>query len=511
MRTKNTLLNFWTSFIPWLILGILGFVKIKIFINVFGSELNGLIQLAFQIFTFLSIVTLGFPAAVKFFLYKPLLKQDTKKINEILSGAKKTFDKIGSIIFIGGILFSFLIPYIVHELNFPKMFVFALFALYSLDYLTQYILLLPYKVIFDADQKTYIVNTILNTKHILFRLLELVLILLKINYLIILLVSVVGNIIATLLIVWKAKQKYSWINMKVKPDNRPLKMTKDVMFHKISNFVFHNTDVFVISVVSGLTSVSIYGAYNYIIQHLITLMMHILKSPQSSIANFLNSKLNKKEKINLISEYWTIVFFMTAIIVPIFAVSAGNFIKLWINRDYILSNLTIIMFGLVLWVHTINYAMFLLIEIAGLFKDTKKTAIISSLANVILSICLFYKLGILGALIATFISGGLMIIIYSIVFYKKVFNDSNKTFLQKNFVNLSYILSIIMIVITFQKYIVVKNLLMWTVIYGVVFLGNLIITLIFNTIFVKDTVYIKDRIKLMLARKNERTIEDNRF
>ncbi len=206
MRTKNSMLNFITSFFPWLILAVLGFFKIKFFINSYGSELNGLVQLAHQVFTFLSIASLGFTSAVIYYLYDPLIKKDHQKIDQILSGSKKTFKKIGTIIFIGGIIASLIVPYIIYQMDIPKIFVFLLFFLYALDYLSSYLLLLPYKVVFEADQKSYIVNYLMNTKQLLFRSLELFLILIKFNILLILLISVISNFIVNKLIITKSKK-----------------------------------------------------------------------------------------------------------------------------------------------------------------------------------------------------------------------------------------------------------------------------------------------------------------
>ena len=488
MRTKSTLLNFISSFIPWILLGVLGFIKIKYFIKIFGPELNGLVQLAYQIFTFLSIVTLGFPAAVKYYLYEPLAKGESDKINSILSGSKQIFKKIGIIIFIGGIFAALLIPYVVLELNFPKIFVFLLFLLYSLDYLTQYLLLLPYKVILEADQKTYIVNIILNSKNILFRVFELSLILLKVNYLLILSLSVILNVIATLIITQKTKKIYKWINLKEEPDTTPLKMTKDVMYHKINSFIFNNTDIFIISVFKGLTFVSIYGAYNYIIQHLTVLLNHIFRAPQASIANFINSDKSSEEKKELLNQYWLIVFMISLIVIPIFIVGSGDFVSLWISDNYRMSNITIILFGLVLWVQTLNSANSALVNVSGLFAETKRNVLMASISNVVLSLILVHKYNFSGILFATFLSGLMLLIVNTKTVFNKMININNKNFVFKISLVICYILLFVTLLPYISSYFLINSLMLWFLKYGIIFMINcLIIVLIFN----KKILYFK--------------------
>ncbi len=501
MRTKNSFLNFVTSFFPWLILAVLGFFKIKFFINSYGSELNGLVQLAHQVFTFLSIASLGFTSAVIYYLYDPLIKKDYNKINQILSGSKKIFKKIGTIIFIGGIIASLIVPYIIYQMDIPKTFVFLLFFLYALDYLSSYLLLLPYKVLFEADQKSYIINYLMNTKQLLFRSLELFLILIKFNILLILLISVISNFIVNKLIISKSKKIYKWLNLNEEEDTSPLKMTKDVFYHRIMKFIFHNTDVMLISIFKGLTAVSIYGAYNYIIQYLLQLINFIYKAPQAAIANFIKSGYEKEKKKSLIEEYLTISFLINLIVIPIFIVSASEFISLWIDQSYVLNKYIIFLFGITLWSDIITYSLFSLVEANGLFEETKKTALIASITNIVLSTILIFKFGIGGVLLATFLSNVFLHIFYSIIIFDHILKEKAIYFFKKYILNFIFIL--ILVLINFKISIVVNptNIINWALKYGIIFIINLIIILIISFIIDKHTKNIYKRTIRLLKKK----------
>lgn len=509
MRTKNSILNFSTSFFPWLFLAILGFFKINFFINSYGSELNGLVQLAHQVFSFLTIASAGFTSAVIFHLYEPLIKKDHKKINALLSGSKKSFKLIGIFIFICGVIASLIIPYIIYQSNIPNIFVFLLFFLYALDYLSSYLLMLPYRVILEADQKLYIVNVLLNGKQIIFRVLELYLITIKFNILLILLIGVIANLFVNILIAKKTKNIYSWLNLSAVPDKSPLKMTKDVLYHRVLNFVFHNCTIILLSIFKGLTAVSVYGAYNYIMQYLVRLINFVYEAPRASIANYFKSNKNKnKEK--LLNEYFTVTFILSLIIIPTFVISIGEFIKLWINDTYVLNKIVILLFGGVLWGNIITFSLFSLIEANGLFKETKKTATIASIINVIMSIVFVYYYGISGALLAIILGNILLHIFYSKKIYASVVNNKTTSFYNKYVLNIIFIIVLLIINNSISQSVSVNNLFLWFIKYGLIFILNILISILLNFIFDKNTKSIYKRIIIFIKKTQRKELKNEK-
>ena len=110
MKTKKTALNIITDVIPLLIVSLLGIFKVKLFINNLGDETFGLYNLFSNIMIYVSLVDGGLASAVLFSLYKPNMEGDKKKFNALLSGAFKTFSKIGMIVFGLAFVVSFFTP-----------------------------------------------------------------------------------------------------------------------------------------------------------------------------------------------------------------------------------------------------------------------------------------------------------------------------------------------------------------------------------------------------------------
>ena len=166
----------------------------------------------------------------------------------------------------------------------------------SIDYLLIYLLLMPYQTLLIADQKKYKVNVILNTKLFLFKIVELLLIAFKVEYILIIIVGIIFNVISNYLVVKQTLKNYPWLDKKSMPDYSTIDMTKDVFVHKISKIVFNNTDAILLSLFKGgLLSVSIYSSYNYIMSYLTQILEYILNSPLESFGNlFANTKENAK-------------------------------------------------------------------------------------------------------------------------------------------------------------------------------------------------------------------------
>ena len=112
-KVKTLKLNILTSVLPWAILAFVGFIKIKLFINIYGSELNGFIQLIAQIYSYISLVELGFGAAITYKLYKPLAEGNKEKIASLFNGARKTYKKVAIKMLGIGIVTSIVLPFVL--------------------------------------------------------------------------------------------------------------------------------------------------------------------------------------------------------------------------------------------------------------------------------------------------------------------------------------------------------------------------------------------------------------
>lgn len=476
MRTKKSILNFVSDIIPFFLLGILGFIKIKVFIDYLGIEVNGLVQLSTQIFAYLALAEAGFATAVIYKLYEPLANNEYKKVNAIVKGSVKIFRRIGIIMLLGGVVTAFIAPFVIQRGNISIYFISTVFLLYSVQYIVDYIFGLPYHTLLQADQKKYIANTYRNTIRILFRIFEIVLIVMGFNLIIVILLDIAFSFISNLIIINKTKKTYPWLNFEVEEDTSATEMTKDVFVHKINYLILSKTDIVILSIWGGLGLVSIYAAYDYVIKFLMDSVLRLFNSVSSGFGNLFSSNKKNHQPFN---EMLSFTFFLALIIAVTYQFGINAFVRSWLGNEFELSFYISLMFSLILFNRIVIKPIDVIRDANGLFKESKKYAISQSLTNIILSIILVNYYGIAGLLFATLLSSIIINIPFNVnLVYKNVLNISQEGYYAKYLITIS-----LFIIITYiTKDIVLNFNLIPTIIYigAFFFVFSVIVFILFN-------------------------------
>lgn len=406
-KVKTLKLNILTSVLPWAILAFVGFIKIKLFINIYGSELNGFIQLIAQIYSYISLVELGFGAAITYKLYKPLAVGNKEKIASLFNGARKTYKKVAIKMLGIGIVTSIVLPFILNYETLSIKTLIPVFLLYSLDYLLKYIWDLPCRILLYADQKRYKANIVVNVATLIVKGVELLLITTGLNYLLILGIIILLNAISYIALYIFTKKEYPWLKEYKEVDITAREMSKDIMAHKLSNVVFYGTDSIIISTTKGLGLAvsSIYGSYNYIITAIKNILGFVLTSPLELLGNkFAKENQDMDKNYALYREFVKSTYFIGIVLAATFCVCISNLMEIWISKEYILDTLTIIIFSLYIWYECISRTNLTIIEANGKYKETKYIEIAASILNIVLSLVLVRVWGIKGVVLATVIS-----------------------------------------------------------------------------------------------------------
>ena len=98
MRTKKIFLNMLCDILPYLLIGVVGILKMDVLITYIGDVGNGYYQTINQIISYVFLAQAGFSDAVIYSLYKPFADKNKDDINAIYGGSRKIFKRIGYII-----------------------------------------------------------------------------------------------------------------------------------------------------------------------------------------------------------------------------------------------------------------------------------------------------------------------------------------------------------------------------------------------------------------------------
>ena len=216
-------------------------------------------------------------------------------------------------------------------------------------------------------------------------------------------------------------------------------MTKDVIVHRISSLVFTKTDPIILSRYS-LGYVSIYSAYNYILDFLTTIVSKLYNALRASYCNIV--ALGQTEDKKYFRMFLSFSFFIATFCGITFFTTTNIFVgQIWLNKSNVLEASVVLLFSIIMYGRIVINPIYVARDSKGLYKETKSFTVIQAITNIILSLILVRKYEIFGVLLATVISQYLILIPCNVrVVYKDVFNEKIWSFTYKFLISIGMLI-----------------------------------------------------------------------
>ena len=438
MKSKVTLINIISSLTLQVVTVISGFIIPKIILTNFGSSVNGLVSSLNQFLSYITLIEGGITGVVLANLYKPLVDHDNKKISAVLVTAKKFFNKIGYLFIAYSIGVAVVYPILSKE-GFSWSFVASLTVVLSLNLLIQYLFSLSFRVLLQADKKLYVISftqiviTVCNIACAFFSV--------KIYPSIHLLKLLTGllYIIQPLVYGYFVKKHYS-INWGTEPDDNLLKERWNGFAINCAAFIHNSTDITILTIFTNLATVSIYGVYTLVTNGLNGLFAAVFRAIAPTVGQAyakgdeheLNKKLDLFEFITFISVYFC--FTLSGLLITPFVQLYTNGIT---DVDYIQP-----IFGVLIvmaeGLYLIKEPHLDLSYSANKFKELSVPAFVEAGINILVSIILVHKLGLIGVAIGT-IAGMTYRMAYQIYFTTKIVKNRKQWIFYKKLLAFSFV------------------------------------------------------------------------
>lgn len=502
MRTKKIALNMISDIFPYILIGIVGLVKVNVLIKYIGDVGNGYYQVINQIITYVFLAQLGFSEAVIYSLYKPFAEKNKGDINKIYTGSRIIFRNIGliilGIIFIVAVCLYFLYGF---EDGYRNSAIIC-FVVISCSYLISYFgKTQTYSAVLSAAQEKYIYSLVFNGLKLLCDIL-IVLVVIKFRNLesiaiVILIIKIIEEIVMRLVV----RKKYKWLKEVADANTSMVKMTKDLAWVQIGYIVLNNTDAIILVAIVGPVAVSIYTTYNFIVRYLNEIASRLELGAVFSFGNVFAKKEYDKA-YSLFKEFLSLFVIVGFGMSLTFLLGMRSFVNLWIgNSSYIIGYFSVCLFTLALFLNIIYYPLLALINANGLFKDSKVQIFICACINIILSIILVNFYGLNGLLIGTAISFIVNLGLKLKLIKNKVITNMNIVKISKIYLGMIGLLSLLMVLLyKVEKLILGLNLNFLTCILllGIIFV--LISSLTFGLLYTcnNDTRNLAKRGKLLI-------------
>lgn len=429
-RTTKSIKNSSIALIVnFLSLGI-NFFSRKIFLDYLGADILGLNSTAMSLLQFLNLAELGIGGAIAFTLYSPLFEGNKKNIAEIVLLQKYIYRKIGIFVLIGSIILMLFFPIIFDKIKLPLWYAYTSFGVYLFSSLIGYFV--NYKqILLSADQREYVIQISLRISNVIKSIFQIVSMLFLNNpYLWWLIWELVFAICASVWLNARTNSLYPYLNdysqsyiALKKKYNIVIIKVKQIFFHKLAAFALSQTSPIIIYAYTTLRVVTLYGNYMLIINGIGVMVNALFNGISAGIGNLVaehnEDKIRKVfyELLSVRTLIASIMSFSTFFLMP-------DLITLWIGREYLLPETTLIILSIILFVTIYRNTIDSFLSAYGLFRDIW-APITEAILNISLSIIMGAIWGLNGIL------GGVLISLLIIVCIWKPY------FLFRNGLNMS--------------------------------------------------------------------------
>lgn len=490
---KKAFYNIVSSLLFQSIMLITNFIVPNLIIHNYGSSINGLITSITQFLSFVVLLESGIGAVVLVKYYDALATNDSIKMSQVYKESKKFFDIIAYITIIYVIILCIIFPYIAKNNTSSRFTVTALILIISTTYLTQYFFGLVNQLVIQADQKTYIINFTKSIANLISTALIALFIFLKADIIIVKSVGAIALVSIPVIFSVYVKKNYN-INHNIERNKSILSDKWSGLGQHIAAFIHGNADIVLLTLFSGVLEVSVYSVYALITSGMHSVQTALSNGVSAAFGNMIANGENKKVKEYYIAfDYLNMLIFSILFTVAFFMILP--FVRLYTNGATDINYIRPLYAAIVLaadYLYCVRCSYSCIIYAAGHFRQTMKNSYIEAGINIVISLLLVNKYGLVGVGIGTLAAMVYRCIDYIYYLSKNIIYWDIKKTAYKYFINIIAFVIIYFIVRNFN-FNQINNVKQW-IIYAII------------TTLITAVIYIS--INLILNKKEVFTIYD---
>lgn len=385
----------------------MGLVVRTFFIRCLSAEYLGVNGLFSNILTVLSLAEMGVGSAITYSMYKPIATGDEQKIAQLLNLYRTAYRVIGSVIAVLGICIIPFLGSIIKDA--PEIENLTLIYLLFLGNTVASYFFAYKRSVLNADQMARIINYFTLFFQTIRNVLQIVVLILFKNFILYLLVQIICTILENIAISIYVDKRYPFLKQyKEQHVDESEKKTifnniKALFIYKIGGVALDGTDNIIISAFDGVIKVGLLSNYGLITGSLQAFLDRIASGLTGSVGNYI-AKENEDNHERLL-ENITFVYFILygAVFVGCMGV-LQPFIALWAGESYLLSYIIVFVHCINIYIYGMMNSVWTFRSTMGLFTHGKWRPLASAVINIIVSIFLANRIGLLGVLLGTTIT-----------------------------------------------------------------------------------------------------------
>lgn len=401
---KIATINIFSSLFLQFVAILSGFILPRLILTAFGSEINGLVSSITQFLNYISLFEGGVSVVIMSSLYSPLADKDYRKVSGIIKAADSFYRKLGLMYIVYALIISIGYPIVVKN-PYSFAFVASLSVILSSNLFVQFMFSISYRTLLIADRNGYIVYFSQSAFFVLNLIISFVVLAIYPEIHVLKFASAAAFAIQPLLYGIYIKKHYP-LDKHAEPDEEALSQKWDGFGQNFALFIHNNTDVVVLTLLANLKDVSVYSIYFMVINSVKTIVVSVSNAILPSVGNVYISG-NKERIENSFNLYVAIVYTLSSFVFSMCVILLIPFVKIYTSSVHD-ANYIQPLFGIILTTACILECLrepyLQLTFVAKKFKETTKYAYIEAGINIVISIVLVAKYGLIGVAIGTVIS-----------------------------------------------------------------------------------------------------------
>lgn len=402
-RIYNSIKNVSYGLVVTVVNTVTSFITRTVLIRFLGVEAVGLNGLFTEVIAMMSLAELGIGMAIVYSLYKPLQEKDHKRISQLMNLYRTAYNRVALCVFCIGLVLMPIIHLFISDVNYEINYIRGLFVLYVINTAGSY--LFSYKTsLLNADQKQYVVSVVNAGSKVLFTILSAILIALTRNYVLYVAALIVYTFTTNIIISRYVDKTYNFIDYSQKLEKEEKRVIlinlKNIFVKRVSGIITSSTDNVLISVLVSTVQVGFYSNYVMVFSLVRMLKTQFTNGITASIGNL--SVTEDANKCISVLRNLTYLYFCFGLIMTMGLVAVSDvFISIWLGSSFVMDSTIIYCAIFNLFIEICCEPLWRFLEVSGLFKKDKNIAILGSGINLIVSIVLGRRIGILGIFIGT--------------------------------------------------------------------------------------------------------------
>lgn len=501
-RSEKILLNSSSGLFLEFMTFLSGIILPRLIIGHFGSEVNGLITSITQFLAYLTLLQSGVGGVVKAALYRPLESKDKYAVSRVIKSTDIFFKRLAAITIAYLVALCIIYPFIVKD-SFDTWYTVFMILIIGMSTVAQYLFGITYQLVLQADQRNYIYNIAQVVTIIGNLLVSGILIHIGASIHLVKLLSGFVFVLRPVVINVYVRKKYK-VDTKVEPDNTAIKQRWYGVGFSVASFVHKKTDIFLLTIFSTLSNVSVYSVYSSVLNGIDSFVSNLTNSFQAAFGNMLarNEKDNIKEKFDVY------VFISNVLVTVVFSVTFLQmipFVRLYTAKvsdvEYIYP-----FFAFVISAAEMSFCLRqpyqAIITAAGHYKQTSVGAYFEAGINIVLSLILLKPLGLLGIAIGTLVSMVYRTVDYALYLRNNILSRPFIDFIKRNIITVVNIVAVLAICYLLP---VPTNTWLWWCVSSIIFvIVAAIITFGFNYIFYRTEMANTIKVVKSIGKKRKK-------